>query len=66
MSNEKSNEIMGTILGAATTLGIGPFLFQLLGTFILGLVGALAGYLFTKFIKPKLDKVFARKKKPEA
>lgn len=52
---EKQSHLNSIILGAATSVTIGNFLFQALGTLILGIIGALGGYIFTRFIKPLVD-----------
>jgi hypothetical protein len=61
MSHERASEL-GTILWATITgVSIGTFVFQALGTLLLGIIGALGGYLFNKFAKPRLDKFFKKK-----
>lgn len=49
------------LLGAITSTTIGTFIFNALGAFILGIMGAAGGYIFVKLIKPRLDKLFAKK-----
>ena len=58
----KSNEINGVLLGAITATGIGSFLFQALGAFILGILGAAGGYLFTHVIVPKIKAIIQKNK----
>lgn len=55
--NDSTSSTMSIILGAVTATGVGTVLFQAIGTLVLGLIGALGGYLFQKFVKPKLDKI---------
>lgn len=55
-----------TVIGAITATSIGSFLFQTLGAFVIGVVGALGGYLFARFLKPRLDKLFPKKNDPKA
>lgn len=61
MSHQRSHEILSVILGALTATGVGSFLFQAFGAILLGILGALGGYVFTHFLKPKLDKLFKKK-----
>lgn len=61
MSQQRIHELGSILYGTITAAGLGSFLFQALGAVILGLMGALGGYLFAKFIKPKLDKIFRKK-----
>lgn len=58
---EKHTEVGSVIIGAATSITIGNFVFEILGTLVLGVVGALGGYLFNKLIKPKFDDYFKKK-----
>ena len=62
MTHPKANETISMILGAVTATGIGSFLFQALGAIILGILGALGGYIFTHFLKPRIDKLLSKKK----
>lgn len=62
----RPNEGFSVVLGALTAAGIGNIFFQALGAVLLGLLGALGGYLFGKFIKPKLDALISKKKDKEA
>lgn len=64
--HSSSNNIAIILIGALTSSTIGSFLFQALGTLVLGIVGALGGYLFVKLIKPQLDKLFDKIKKKKA
>lgn len=50
------------VIGAVTATGFGTFVFQALGTVLLGVLGALGGYIFTRFIKPRIDKALKIKK----
>jgi hypothetical protein len=49
-------EVGSTTVGAMLSLGVGTVFLQALGAIALGLLGALGGYIFSKLIKPKLDK----------
>jgi lipopolysaccharide export LptBFGC system permease protein LptF len=53
------------LLGAITGTAIGAFVFQIFSIFVLALVGALAGFIFSEYIKPwlkpKFDKLFNKK-----
>ncbi len=60
------NELGYVLIGAITSSTVGAFLLQAISAFILGLLGALAGYLFSKILKPRLDRFFSKKKKKEA
>jgi len=65
MSQTRS-ETVSVVLGAITATGLGTFLFQALGTLVLGFLGALGGYLFSHFLKPRLDRLLAKKKQEKA
>jgi len=43
-------------LAIITSTTVGAIIFQALGVFILGLIGALAGWVFQEYVRPKLDK----------
>ena len=60
MTAETKNELGYIITGTASAVGIGSLLFQAVGALILGLMGAAGSYLFVRFIKPKLDKLFKK------
>jgi uncharacterized membrane protein len=60
MTNSKL-ELNSIILGGLTAAGLGTFLFQALGTLLLGVIGALGGYLFQRYLKPRLDKFLMKK-----
>lgn len=62
MSKEQSGTLGSMIFGSATAAGIGSFLFQALGVFALGLIGAFAGWVFSTLIKPKLDEIIQKRK----
>lgn len=55
-------ERLSVLLGALTASGIGLLLFQSAVALLLGIMGALGGYLFHKFLKPRLDRLFSKKK----
>lgn len=59
---EHHNNSISMILGAITAAGIGSILFQASIALILGVMGALGGYVFNRFIKPRVDKLFSKKK----
>ena len=61
MSNERSGELASIFYGTITAVGVGAFLLQALGTLVLGIIGALGGYLFHKLLKPKIDKLLKKK-----
>jgi len=61
MSREGTNQLSGLLLGAITATGVGSILFQALGAFILGILGAAGGYLFTHWIMPKIKKLINKK-----
>lgn len=50
------------IVGSITATGLGLLLFQSAVALLLGIMGALGGYLFHKFLKPRLDRLFSKKK----
>lgn len=58
MTTNAKSELGYIVVGTVTSTGVGSFLFQALGTLVLGIIGALGSYLFVKLIKPKLDKYF--------
>lgn len=62
MSQERVQELGSAVVGMVTSVSVGSFLFEVAGALIIGIVGALGGYLFQKFIKPRLDDLFRRKK----
>ena len=53
---ETSGDILPIVLGAATAVGVGSFILQAMGVFVLGLIGAFAGWVFNHLLKPKLNK----------
>lgn len=63
---DTTNNTLSIILGALTSIGVGTLFFQAIGTLVLGLIGALGGYLFQRFLKPRLDSLFNKKNEPEA
>lgn len=66
MSTSQKGEGLSVVLGVITASGVGAVLLQALGATLLGLLGGLGGYLFAKFIKPRLDKFLTKKSKPKA
>lgn len=56
MSQQERQEGVSIILGAITAAGVGSFLFQALGVLVLGIIGALGGWIFEHLLKPKLNK----------
>jgi len=66
MSKEAGNELGYIIVASLTGMSIGAAIFQALGVLILGIMGAMGGYIFNKAIKPKLDAYFSKKKKDKA
>ena len=65
MSQEHSTKLSYMVYGAVTSGGVGSFIFQGFGVLVLGVIGALGGWLFTEYLrpvlKPKLDRIFKRK-----
>jgi hypothetical protein len=60
----KSESVINSILfGAVTSAGLGAFLLKGIAAIILGILGALGGYIFAQFLKPKLDQLFKKKSK---
>jgi len=58
-----------TITGLILSVGVGSFLFQALGAFVIGILGALGGWVFGHYIKPFLERLIknhaaSRTKKP--
>jgi len=66
MSRDHVNELGSIGLGLATSAGVGSILFEGIGALFLGILGALGGYLFHKFIKPRLDQISIKKKQDKA
>lgn len=62
MTRETSDGLAYIAMGAITASSVGTFLFQAIGALILGLMGAIGGYLFNRFIRPKLDKLLNKNK----
>lgn len=61
MSREQiAHQATPMLIGAATTMSLGQFMFQALGTLLLGIIGALGGWLFTAVLRPKLDKIIKK------
>ena len=56
MSKQQSQELVSIMLGTITSVGIGTFLLHAVSAFILAIIGALGGWFFQHFIRPKLDK----------
>lgn len=57
MSKHQVNELGYVLTGAITAGSVGAFIFQMVGTFLLGILGALGGWVFIEFIQPKLKKL---------
>jgi hypothetical protein len=55
MSKHQIDNVTTVILAASTSMAVGTFLLQALGAFVLGVMGALAGWFFTSYIRPRLD-----------
>lgn len=63
MSKTQTGELLvSMLLGTATAATIGTLLFQAVGVILLGLLGALGGWLFENLIRPKLNKFLTKKK----
>ncbi len=62
MSEQHASKLGSMITGAIFSGGIGSFIFQGFSVLVLGIIGALGGWLFTEYIRPKikprLDKWF--------
>ncbi len=56
----KTEQVLNPLLGAISSFSIGSLLFQGLGALFLGILGAIGGWLFTRFLKPKLEKLFKK------
>jgi hypothetical protein len=54
------NELPSTVIGAASSVSIGSVLMDSAGALLIGVLGALGGWLFAHFVKPKLDKWFKK------
>lgn len=65
MSNQ-NNDLGSVLIGALTATTVGSFLFQALGAFILGVLGAAGGYLFTHIVVPAIKKKFNKKNQEKA
>jgi len=66
MSQTRSTEVLSVILGTVTATSIGSIIFQALGVFLLGILGAFAGWFFNAVIKPWLERKFIKKNKQKA
>lgn len=55
MSKQHLENTLTIVLSAGTSMAVGTFVLQALGAFLLGITGALAGWFFTSFIRPKLE-----------
>jgi len=62
MSRETSDGLAYIVMGAITASGVGQFLFQAIGALILGIMGAVGGYLFNRFLRPKFDALLNKNK----
>lgn len=47
-------------LGAVFSMGIGSVALQGLGALLIGILGALGGWFFSHFIKPRLEKLIKK------
>lgn len=59
----EKNAPLLVMFGAVTGTTVGTFIFQAVGTILLGILGALGGYIFIRFIKPRLDRISLKKDK---
>lgn len=55
MSDHGKQEGISMVLGALTAASVGTFVFEILGVLLLGVIGALGGWIFENLIKPKLN-----------
>ncbi len=63
MSRETADSLGYIMAGVITATGVGSFLFQAIGALILGIMGAIGGYLFNRFIRHHIDRVLNTKSK---
>ena len=64
MSHSKHdfNTTVLTAIGAITGTSFGEYIFNILGTFLLGLIGAAGGYAFAVLIRPHIDAWIQKRK----
>jgi hypothetical protein len=62
MSRESTTDFAYIVMGVATATSIGSFLFQAVGAVILGILGALGGYLFNRFLRHKIESFLKKSK----
>lgn len=60
MSKEVVDNLTYPAFGALTSIGIGAFFLEILGALILGMVGAIGGWIVKEFVIPFLNKKFKR------
>jgi len=66
MSNQQSNELGSILMGALTATTVGSFIFEAIGAFILGILGAAGAYLFSHIIVPAIKNRINKKKQEKA
>ena len=49
-----------TVTGLILSLSVGSFVFQALGAFVIGILGALGGWVFGHYIKPLLERLIKK------
>jgi hypothetical protein len=61
MSQSQRHDTLSVVLGATTTSVFGNLIAQGMSVIVLGILGALGGWIFTAFIMPRLNKLFRKK-----
>lgn len=55
------NELIPILASSATSAGIGSLILDSLGAIVLGVLGALGGWIFAKYLRPLLEKSLNKK-----
>lgn len=66
ITKEQVADIAYTGTGAVLGMGVGGAMFQALGTFLLGILGAAGGWVFVEYLRPRIKPWFDRYFKPKA
>lgn len=61
MSQAQRHDTISVIFGATTSAAFGNLIAQGMSVIVLGVLGALGGWIFTAFIMPRLNKLFKKK-----
>jgi hypothetical protein len=66
MSKGQAGELGAILSGAVTSTTVGSFFFEAIGAIILGILGAIGGWIANHFLRPRLEAWLAKKSTKKA